>query len=355
LLAIAAVRPGKDRGALVAGAGIALCVAASGASGPHGQLAVILAAAAAAFALVAWGRREAGFTLPAALLGMVSLAFAWVWAEWPAWSLALVYAGAATALAPVTAPWRRKGGTRSLAAVTLPVVAWSTSLAVALGALAHFAGADGRTRLAGSNEWAALAGVAGLAGSLLVAEGAWRLGRIAWLPGSALLLAAAEMAIAIADPGNPQAHTAPIALYFLGLGLAWRTSPGVIAPHLFLHEAVLLAGAAMLLLPPATMALGAQGAGWGLLVIAEGVVLAGAGFVFSQRWLVVAGVAGVGAAASRYFFLSGGEGGTPYWVWIGLAGILLLTAGVLMLLERDWWDGARVRLSRWWLEAGPVA
>jgi hypothetical protein len=352
LLALAAVRPGRDLGALLGGAALGLGIAALAASGHHGQQAIISAAASAGFALVAFGRRQAAFTLPSALLGMGSLAFAWAWAEWPAWSLALVYAGTGSALTSATAPWQRAGGSRSLASVVLPGATWSTSLAVALGALASQAETHPGLRLAESAEWAAVAGVGGLAGLLLVAEGALRLGRGAWLPGSALLLAASEMAIAIGDPGNAQAYTAPIAVYLLGLGLAWRRSPGLIARHLFLHEAVLLAGAAMLLLPPAAMALGEAGAGWGLLVIAEGVALAAAGFALSQRWLVVAGVAGVGGAALRYFFLSGGEGGTPYWVWIGLAGILLLTAGVLMLLERDWWDRARGHLSHWWLEGG---
>jgi hypothetical protein len=35
---------------------------------------------------------------------------------------------------------------------------------------------------------------------------------------------------------------------------------------------------------------------------------------------------------------------------LGVAGLLLLGVGVLMLLERDWWDRSRAHMVRWWLE-----
>ena len=38
----------------------------------------------------------------------------------------------------------------------------------------------------------------------------------------------------------------------------------------------------------------------------------------------------------------------PYWLTLGLAGLLLLGGGVLLLSQRERWERVRSRASRWW-------
>jgi hypothetical protein len=74
------------------------------------------------------------------------------------------------------------------------------------------------------------------------------------------------------------------------------------------------------------------------------------GLVMVQRWLAVSGVVTLIGVAGRFVFDSTSSGHVPYWLMLGVAGLLLLGVGVLMLLERDWWDRSRAHMVRWWLE-----
>ena len=74
------------------------------------------------------------------------------------------------------------------------------------------------------------------------------------------------------------------------------------------------------------------------------------GLTLFQRWLAVAGVVTLVAVAARFVFDNTANGNIPYWVMLGVAGLALLGVGVLMLLERDWWDRTKARMARWWLE-----
>jgi len=85
-------------------------------------------------------------------------------------------------------------------------------------------------------------------------------------------------------------------------------------------------------------------------VILEGMALLAVGLTLFQRWLAVAGVVTLVAVAARYVVDNTANGNIPYWAMLGVAGLLLLGVGVLMLLEREWWDRTKARMARWWLE-----
>jgi hypothetical protein len=114
------------------------------------------------------------------------------------------------------------------------------------------------------------------------------------------------------------------------------------------HELLLALGAMVLVLPSAHHALEPGGGYWGIVTIAEGLLLLGAGLVLLQRWLVAPGVITIVGAAGR--FVLTGESRLPAWATIGLVGLMLLGIGVLLLLERDWWDRTRLQVARWWLK-----
>ena len=99
--------------------------------------------------------------------------------------------------------------------------------------------------------WWALAVVVALAGAQVVAEGARLRQRIVWLLGSAAMVVAGLLAIAIAKPANVQAYTVPSGLYLLVAGFSFRRSGGLFGRHMTVHEALMVAGMAMLVLPPA--------------------------------------------------------------------------------------------------------
>jgi hypothetical protein len=202
-----------------------------------------------------------------------------------------------------------------------------------------------------SRRWSlwGIAGAFGLAAAAVTvtAEGL-RLGtRWVAVPGTMGLLVATLLAIAITEPANVQAYTLPAGLYFIGLGLTYRRSPELLGPHLLAHELALIAGVAILLLPPAEQSFAPDGGWYGLEVIGLGLALLVAGMVLGARWLVAGGVAALTAVAVRWLFTSGA---VPYWLTLGLVGMALLAVGLLLLLNREWWDAARRRIARWWLD-----
>jgi hypothetical protein len=45
--------------------------------------------------------------------------------------------------------------------------------------------------------------------------------------------------------------------------------------------------------------------------------------------------------------------GCAYWLMLGRAGTALLAVGVLILIEREAWDGLRADIRQWWLTGAP--
>jgi hypothetical protein len=129
--------------------------------------------------------------------------------------------------------------------------------------------------------------------------------------------------------------------------MSFRRSAEFFGPHMYLHETVVVVGAALIVLPPARQSFEPGGAHWGLVLIGEGLAFLAVGMVLSQRWLVVAAVLTLGGVGFRFF--TSGETRPPFWLTLGLVGLILLGVGVLLLLARDWWDRTKARLAEWWI------
>jgi hypothetical protein len=169
------------------------------------------------------------------------------------------------------------------------------------------------------------------------------------VPATAGLLVALLMAIAVSEPANVQAYTAPIGVYLVAIALTFRTSPPLLGRHLCLHEAVMLLGCLFLVLPPAEQSFESGGGVYGLELIGIGIALLVIGLVFHARWLVPAAILTLTATSIR--MVTGGLFSTPYWLLLGIAGTALLAVGIVILLERERWDRLRAAVVAWWLEA----
>jgi hypothetical protein len=329
-------------------------------AGTHaGELSAMFALAAVTFTASGLVNRSDNRLIVAALSAVVSGALLWSWREWPLWSLSLVYGGAAAVLFVTFAP-ARKARTPFPAASSFLSVA-PILLAVATSGISvllrdldqQFNGFGGSTEgdsITRTPEWFATVVNVAIGGSMLVFEAFYRRSRQAAVAGSAVLLVALEMAIASLEIDNIQVYTAPLAIYVIGLGLSVRQSQPFFGHHMLLHETLFVVGAAILVLPAAEQSFEPGGANWGLLVIVQGMALLAVGLTLFQRWLAVAGVVTLVAVAARFVFDNTANGNIPYWVMLGVAGLALLGVGVLMLLERDWWDRTKARMARWWLE-----
>jgi hypothetical protein len=320
---------------------------------PHsGQVSLVLGLGAAVFLASGLANRSNARVITASILGFSAVAFAWDWADRELWSLALTYAIASGAIFALTAPARKNGTVMRSAVTFLSVAPIMLSLALAVYAVAlrdmDEVPPDSLVRTA---EWGSMVVVVLIAGLMLVGEGLYRELKLVALAGTAVMLLALELALAMLEIDNIQVHTAPAALYLIGLGLAIRRSDELFGENMDAHELVLVAGAALLVLPPAVQSFSPGAENWGMLVIGCGMGLLAAGFALFQRWLVVSGVVTLVGVAARFIFDRTTSGAIPYWVVLGVAGLALLGVGVLMLLERDWWDRTKARIAHWWLEA----
>jgi hypothetical protein len=288
------------------------------------------------------------------ILASVSAALTWAWADWPLWSLALAHAGAAVILFGALAPVRQKAGAFQSAVLFL-----SAAPIVAAGGLSAFATLvrslndafdSAAPALVATPEWATMVIVLSLGGMMFAFEALTRRDRSYGFAASGVLLLALELALAMLQIENVQVYTAPIALALIGAGLTFRRSDPLFEAHMFAHEALFVLGAGLLTIPAAAESFAPGGGAWGLVVIAQGLALLALGLVMVQRWLAVSGVVTLIGVAGRFVFDSTSSGHVPYWLMLGVAGLLLLGVGVLMLLERDWWDRSRAHMVRWWLE-----
>ncbi|MFN8506756.1 MAG: hypothetical protein U0547_04235 [Dehalococcoidia bacterium] len=335
----------------LAGSIIAAIVAGDG----YGVLAAVLALAAVSQAGASFAARRWAILAPASAFAWLAVWAGWQWRELDTAYLSLVY------LAFATLEWagfflvrrRVRPGTESgLVVYFLSWSGWAVA-AVAAGVVLgqRQQALDPGAPLATTREWTLAAAVVAMSSAAVLAEG-FRLGRRAlWLPASAGLLAALLMAIATREPSNVQAYTAPIGVYVVLIALTYRDTAAIIEPHLKLHEAVMLAGALFLVLPPAAQSFDAGGGTYGLELIGIGVALLVGGLALHARWLVAAALFTMTATAAR--LVTGGYFAVPYWAILGVAGTALIGAGLLILSQRAAWDRFRIGVVEWWKSAAP--
>ena len=278
-----------------------------------------------------------------------AVAMAWPVFDWPAWTLAATYATTGVAIFTTLTRWRRyRPGADQAAVVALSWGGAAAALAVARVALAARIEGGGATAVA-TVEFRTMTLLVLLLAPMVAVE-ARRLGRPwAYIPASSAAVVALVMAIAIAEPTNVQAYTVPVSIYLGAVGLAVRRSQPVVARHLMLHEAVLVAGAAMLVLPQAQQGFAPGGSIWALVLLVEGGAFVAISFLLAARWLAVTGVLTISSVAIRMLVESSDV--IPYWLTLSVAGFLLLGVGVLLLLQREQWERVRSRTGRWWERA----
>jgi hypothetical protein len=205
-----------------------------------------------------------------------------------------------------------------------------------------------------TEEWSLAATVLGLAAAAITAEGIRLKRRWIWTGGGAGLLAALLMAIATRQPENVQAFTAPAGIYLIAIALTFRRTAPFIGEHMHLHEAAMVLGALLLVLPPAEQSFEPGGGKFGLELIGIGLGLLAVGLLLHGRWLVASAILTLTATSVR--MVTGGLFTTPYWLLLGIGGTALIGFGLLVLLERERWDRFRHGVARWWVavEEGPV-
>ncbi|MGE0542106.1 MAG: SCO7613 C-terminal domain-containing membrane protein [Dehalococcoidia bacterium] len=341
-------------GVLAPAGGMAMTVAAMLAWTAPGHATLILAAGTAGPALAFAAVRRPLLWVIAVAFAIAAVIAAWDWRGFEPSNLPLALAAIAVTLAAALAPRRTYAGDeRSWSVTLLTWGPWLAAIAASAALLAERgAGLSADGSLARAREWAVLAITVTGASGAVIFEGLRRRARPVVVLGSAGLLIAGLLAIAIAQPENVQAYTLPVGLYLIALGFTWRRSPALIDPHLYAHEAVMVAGMLVLLLPAAEQSLAPGGGRFGIELIAAGLILLAAGLGFSTRWLVVGGVVTLTTVAIRWLFA---ESAVPYWLTLGLAGMALLGFGVLLLVERERWDRIRSRVRRWWTDdRGPM-
>lgn len=166
------------------------------------------------------------------------------------------------------------------------------------------------------------------------------------LPSSGIAMVGILMAIGWTNPANVQFYTVPLGLYFLAIGMWFRTSPDFIPPHIQWHEAALLLGVGCVVLPQVEQSFETGGALWGPVLIVEGLAFLALGLAAGIRWLVPPGILVLSGVAIRWMLETGQT--MPYWLTLGLLGTVLLAMGMVVLLNNNWWSRTRTGVSHWW-------
>lgn len=342
----------------LAGAAVSSLVAAEAGEAAYGTLTGVLALATIGpVAAYAGARRWT-------LLGIAnSFLFLAIWAAWRWQDLDLAYLPLAFA-AVATLEWtalialRRYEGTPSESNVVIGYISWAPWLlsAAVSGILLsrEQVSLEPGATLVTTEEWGLAATVLGLLAAAVTAEGIRLKRRWVWIMGSAGLLGSLLMAIATREPGNIQAFTAPAGIYLIAIALTFRRSAPFIREHMHVHEAVMVLGALLLVLPPAEQSFEPGGGKFGLELIGIGIGLLAVGLLLHGRWLVAAAILTLTATSAR--MVTGGLFTTPYWLLLGIGGTALIGFGLLVLLERERWDRFRHAVVRWWtaVEEAPV-
>lgn len=313
---------------------------------------IVLASAAAMPALAFATTRFPPFWLISAIYASLAVWAFWTWAEFAEWTLPGAYgaSGALTWLALFGI--RRYGRFEAMRDTTIHVLSWAPWIVASIVAFALLDDRAARLGegeiLAQTSEWGMLVAILAGASAALSIEG-WRLhNRYVQQAGTAGLLAAILMAVAVSDPSNIQSYTAPIGLYLVGSGLTFRSSLPLFGRHMDLHETLIVAGALFIVLPPAEQGLEPGGENFGFELIGIGLAFLLVGLVLHARWLIPASVLTITGVAVRW--VTGGFVDVPFWLILGIVGTLLLAAGTFILLQRERWDTWRDGARNWWLE-----
>ena len=202
-------------------------------------------------------------------------------------------------------------------------------------------------RLPETPEWGMLVAIIAAVSAAVTAEGVRLSNRYVQQAGTAGMLVSLLLAIAVADPANVQAYTAPIGLYIVGTALTIPRSDQLFGRHMDLHEGLMVTGVLFIMLPPAQQGFEPGGEAYGFELIGIGLGFLFLGLLLHARWLVPAGIVGVSGVAVRW--LTGGFVDVPYWLILGILGTALLAFGTFILLQRELWEEWRDSARRWWL------
>ncbi|MBX7112286.1 MAG: hypothetical protein K1X87_10640, partial [Dehalococcoidia bacterium] len=305
---------------------------------------------AAAFLARRWVAGLAGV----AFLGVAALA-GWAAQDWPLWTLGVAYSAAGVPLFVALTPHRRYEAATDadvLPTIAAQLLSWAGAVAgplVAAAAVSQRVDASAAVTGVHTVEYRALIALVAALAPLLAFEGRRFRQPLAYVAASAVLVVAGVMTIAIREPSNVQAYTQPVGVYLIVLGIVLRRSSAILPRNLYLHEAIELLGAAVIVLPQAEQSFEPGGARWGFALIVESILFLVLAFALSARWLAVAAVLTLSGVALRWLAESGDT--IPYWLTLGLVGLGLLGLGFLLLARQDWWAALRTRTSRWWTEA----
>ena len=183
--------------------------------------------------------------------------------------------------------------------------------------------------------------------ALLVALQSWLMRRFELLAGaSALLMVALLLEIGHFRPENVQAYTVPLGVYLLAGGLLAsrvRTLPDEARPFV---EPLQALGAAVLMGPSLVLSWQEGGGLYALILLAEALALLGLALMQRWLWLLATSSGFIVLVALRYLF--DGARVLPNWVTLALAGLLLLTAGMAVLLGREQWVRWQRVMQAWW-------
>jgi hypothetical protein len=164
---------------------------------------------------------------------------------------------------------------------------------------------------------------------------------------SAVAMVALLLEVGHVRPDNVQAYTAPLGAYVLGgalLASRVRELPEEVRPLIGSLE---LVGAAFIMGPSLVESFDPDGWGYGLILLGEGLGFLALAIVQRRLWLLGTAVTFVVLDALHYLFFAGGPA-LPNWAILAIAGTVVMTAGVAMLLGRDRWTHWQRNVQAWW-------
>ncbi len=349
------------RSALQSNRALILFVPAGAAAGmvglptAHPLFAAIFLAAPGVAWLVAF-KATSRWSLSVVATVFLSLSLFGVRAEyaWPYWWLAVAFGGAGLVLFVTLDAMRtyREISERALGVLTLSFGLHIAAIGVTIARLDKFVSSRPETGhelvglVVGTGEYRVLIALIAVAVLMALYEG--RRLDLRWMPltSSGAAMVPALMAISLMNPQNIQFYTDPVGAYLLALGLLIRRSPAVVPPHLQWHEVGTVVGVASIVFPQVEQSFDPGGVLWGFVLIGEALVFLVLGFGLLARWLVPSAVLVLSGVATRWLLESSDT--IPYWITLGILGTVLLTGGLFVLLQAEWWNDTRTRASRWW-------